>query len=76
MKKISKKAVLLFAILVFLFSIGIEKVEATCPSGYTEYSTSGVYTYNSGTSVFTCNITIVYCCLWDNNLKQIVSEEK
>ncbi len=58
MKKISKKAVLLFAILVFLFSISIEKAEAQpCSTGYTE--TTATFTYSSGTT--TCIYTIDFC---------------
>jgi hypothetical protein len=70
MKKIFLSALLF----VMLISMSFENSYATCPSGYTEYTTSGLYTYSSGMSVFTCHITIVYCCKWDNTLKQVVSE--
>ncbi|MCX6147362.1 MAG: hypothetical protein NTW25_08950 [Candidatus Kapabacteria bacterium] len=53
MKNFSRKAVLLFVILAFLFSVSVEKAEATCPSGYTSQNVS--------MTVFGCPVTLVIC---------------
>lgn len=57
MKKFSRRAILLFVILTFLFSVSVEKAEATCPSGYT--SASKTFSYNADTN--TCSYIVNYC---------------
>lgn len=56
-QKFSKKAVFLYVILAFLFSVSVKKAEATCSTGWS--SSSIMYSYNYGGG--TCNITVTYC---------------
>lgn len=57
MKKKSKKAVLIFAVLAFLFSVSVEKTEAQCATGGTLYS----FSFLNGD----CTYEVSYCEYFD-----------
>lgn len=62
---------------LMLFLVSLNVVKADCPTnppGWEQHTVTAVYSYNSGGYAFTCNITIVFCCYWNNNLKRVISQ--
>jgi hypothetical protein len=69
------KKIFILIVIVFL-SLTFIQAKADCPTGYTEYSYNTTYTYEypSGGGTFTCHVTVIYCCKWDNVNKEVITE--
>ncbi len=66
----TKKIKLLLIVLSFGFAFA--NLKAACPPDYEEHWVDATYSYFAGG--FTCDVRIYFCCKWDNNLKQVVSQ--
>jgi len=72
-----KNEKLIFINCYFFTSLSFVESYADCPPGYTQETLNEVnysYQYPSGGGYFECKVDIVYCCKWDNNLKEVVVE--
>jgi len=67
-----KKNYILFIIVFSLFTLFSNKAISDCPEGYQSGTIQATYTYHVGEFQFTCDVTIYYCCKWNNDLKTLV----
>lgn len=66
------KKLLIFINIIFIITIA--SLNAGCPPGYERRSISGVFMYEYQGQVFTCHITVFFCCKWDVELHTVVVE--
>lgn len=54
-----------------LFFSNVLDVKAACPQGWDSDTIQAMYSYNFNGYQFSCYFTIIYCCRWNNDLKQV-----
>ncbi|ROL62557.1 hypothetical protein D9V86_00075 [Bacteroidetes/Chlorobi group bacterium ChocPot_Mid] len=67
-----KKVLISFIITSCLLPFFRYEASSDCPQDYQSGTIQATYRYNIGEFIFTCDVTIYYCCKWDNDLKTLV----